>query len=165
MSGKWDDPNVPKSGWTCLGVNDLDEPCAICNMCEVQIIRYVHHMIHPDYQEPLYCGCICAGKMENNIPAAQKRERKLKSVMSNRKYLSQINWPDISRKGNPYKKYKGFVIVLSEREYDRRWTSMIMKNDIIPPIKQYSNTYFAKIEDAKLWGIDKINEILNEEDE
>ncbi len=48
-------------------------------MCEVQQIRYVHHMEHLQYDETLDVGCICAGYMEENPDAARKRETNLKS--------------------------------------------------------------------------------------
>ena len=58
----WNNPNVPHSGWVCTGITDLGAPSGICQMCGHQIIRYVHHMIHPNYRS-LGVGCICAGKM------------------------------------------------------------------------------------------------------
>ena len=44
MSGKWSQIGVPHRGWTCVSVDDLGAPDAVCEMCETQAIRYVHHM-------------------------------------------------------------------------------------------------------------------------
>jgi hypothetical protein len=77
MSGKWDDPAVPKAGWICTEVYDScedgDELHRVCDMCEVALIRYVHVMVHDDW-EPLEAGCICAGHMECDEAAAMHRE-------------------------------------------------------------------------------------------
>jgi len=73
-NGKWGDPGVPKAGWECVGVEDLEEPSVICEMCEVQEIRYVHSMEHRDYPDTLRCGCICAGNMEQDVAAARVRD-------------------------------------------------------------------------------------------
>jgi DNA helicase-2/ATP-dependent DNA helicase PcrA len=73
----WKRDDVPHSGWKCTGVTDLGAPVGVCEMCGHQIIRYVHHMVHPDYG-PLDVGCVCAGKMEGDIQAAKKREAEYK---------------------------------------------------------------------------------------
>lgn len=75
--GKWGQATVPKTGWVCTFVHDLGEPSAICEMCEVMVIRYVHHMKHPEYPVTLLCGCICAGYMEEDVVAAIKRHRSM----------------------------------------------------------------------------------------
>ena len=69
MSGKWSQVGVPHERWTCVSVEDLVAPDAICEMCETKEIRYVHHMEHPDYWESLSVGCICAANMENDYEA------------------------------------------------------------------------------------------------
>ena len=69
MSGKWGQLEVPHTGWTCVSVDDLGAPDAVCEMCETQEIRYVHHMEHPDYRESLGVGCICAETMEDDYEA------------------------------------------------------------------------------------------------
>lgn len=58
----WKRSDVPHSGWVCTGVSDLGAPSASCGMCGKQIIRYVHHMRHPEYRRSVGAGCVCAGK-------------------------------------------------------------------------------------------------------
>lgn len=70
-TGKWIEPGVPHKGWQCTGIEDLGEPAATCEMCEVMPIRYVHTMAHDDYPGELGCGCICAGHMEEDPVGAQ----------------------------------------------------------------------------------------------
>ena len=54
--GKWSQAGVPHRGWTCIGVDDLEEPDHICEMCEHAEVRYVHVMTHPDYEGELLVG-------------------------------------------------------------------------------------------------------------
>lgn len=119
----WNDPTVPHSGWTCVGVSDYGKPCKICEMCGHQIIRYGHEMIHPLYH-PLIAGCICAGKMEGNIEAAKDREREFKNRISRKKTFLTRKWKT-SAKGNQYLKINGHVVVLYQAKdkdgNDRGW--------------------------------------------
>ena len=117
MSGKWDDPSVPKSGWTCTGVTDLfdeDDPdsfaMATCEMCEVQEIRFVHHMTHPRH-EPLDTGCICAGNMEGNPFAAGYRESEVRRISERRRNWLRRKWR-VSRNGNEFLNVDGFNVVI-----------------------------------------------------
>ena len=67
--GKWSQAGVPHRGWQCIDIEDLGEPYAECQMCESQIVRYVHYMEHHSYSEILEVGCICAGHMEGDVAA------------------------------------------------------------------------------------------------
>jgi len=106
----WNMDDVPHNGWSCVGVTDLGEACGICEMCGNQIIRYVHHMIHPRYH-PLNAGCICAGKMEDDIAAAKKREQDFKNKQSRRENFHNRKWKQ-SRNGNSYIKIKDHIVLL-----------------------------------------------------
>jgi hypothetical protein len=109
--GKWARAGVPKKGWSCIGIDDLGEPSAICEMCEHQEIRYVHTMRHPDYPDQLECGCVCAGHMEQDLIGARSREQRLKNGATRRKRWLVRKWKT-SAKGNPYLKTGGFHIVV-----------------------------------------------------
>jgi hypothetical protein len=63
MSGKWENPNIPHSGWECIDVQDMGKPVFTCQMCEKELIRYAHYMQHQKYDDILVVGCICAGKI------------------------------------------------------------------------------------------------------
>lgn len=92
MHGKWSTIGVPQRGWTCEGVEDLGAPDAICEMCETQEIRYVHTMSHPEYDEALSVGCVCAEKMENDYVRPRQRERALRNAASRRKRWLLRRW-------------------------------------------------------------------------
>lgn len=110
-SGKWSQPGVPHKGWTCIGIVDLEEPFATCEMCEVQRIRYAHSMWHPEYPDILGCGCICAGRMEEDHERSQRREAVFRSASSRRRKWLTRDW-HVSRKGNPYLNVDGYNIVI-----------------------------------------------------
>lgn len=100
-TGKWNDPDTPKRGWTCKGVTDLEENRMTCEMCEQQVIRYAHEMHHEEHYS-LTVGCICAGNMEENIQGATLRENQLKKRQ--RKKAKWLEKWKRSRRGNLYVK-------------------------------------------------------------
>jgi hypothetical protein len=97
--GKWSQPGVPHKGWTCIDVYDVGEPSHLCEMCEEQLVRYVHVMEHPDHSEALDVGCVCAGNMEQDPVGARKRETRLKSRQRQRGQWLDKPWR-VSEKGN-----------------------------------------------------------------
>ena len=114
MSGKWSQVGVPRKGWTCVSVDDLGAPDTVCEMCETQEIRYVHHMEHPDYRESLGVGCICAQHMENDYEAPRRRERTLRNAAQRRRRWLSRKW-QVSAKGNAYLNTDGMNITVYRR--------------------------------------------------
>ena len=113
----WKRDDVPKTGWVCTGVTDLGEPVGVCEMCGHQIIRYVHHMYHPNFGS-LGVGCICAGKMEGNIEQAKKREQDFKSKEARKENFKNRQWKT-SKNSNSYIKIKDHLVVLyHNKKYD-----------------------------------------------
>ncbi len=115
----WKREDVPKTGWVCTGVTDLGEPVGVCQMCGHQIIRYVHHMLHPQYH-PLDVGCICAGKTEGNIERAKQREQDFKNKEARRESFKTRQWKT-SRNGSRYIKIKNHIIVLFYDSREGTW--------------------------------------------
>jgi hypothetical protein len=114
--GKWSQAGVPHKGWSCIGFEDLGQPELVCDMCERQEIRYVHYMEHPDYPETLSCGCICAGHMEEDVVAAQRRESRAHSSRQRRaRWLGRQGWR-LSVKGNRYIRVDGYRITVFKRD-------------------------------------------------
>jgi len=110
-SGKWKQPGVPHKGWSCVNIEDLEEPSAVCGMCERTEIRYVHYMEHPEYPETLACGCICAGHMEQDYEGARKRETLLKNGTARRKRWLSREWRT-SAKGNDFLNADGYNVAV-----------------------------------------------------
>ena len=101
MTGKWAQSGIPHKGWSCVEIEDLEEPSATCEMCETQEIRYVHHMEHPSYPRVLACGCVCAGNMENDYEGAQQREKSMRNASSRKRRWLLRDWR-VSKGGNPF---------------------------------------------------------------
>ncbi len=75
--GKWSQPDVPHKGWTCVGIEDLETPAFICEMCESVEIRYIHFMEHSNFSEILGVGCVCAEHMEGDYVRPREREQRI----------------------------------------------------------------------------------------
>ena len=91
----WKRRDVPHSGWTCEGIVDLGGPYGVCRMCGYQIIRYVHIMKHPNYWRRIGAGCVCAGRMQEDVAQAREREKSFKAWQARRdafirKYMQLI---------------------------------------------------------------------------
>lgn len=122
--GKWSEAGVPKKGWNCIGIDDLEEPSQTCEMCGNAEIRYVHYMKHPDYPEELAVGCICAENMEQDYLRPREREKRLRALASRRKTWGRRQWK-VSSRGNPYLNAEGYNLVLTQS--GRGW-QVIIKN-------------------------------------
>ena len=143
--GKWSQPNVPRKGWTCFDYSDLGSPSAICEMCEHQEIRYVHHMSHPNYHGTLAVGCVCAENMELNYNAPKERERKLKNIAAKRRKWLSRNWK-ISSKGNDYIVVDGIHVVVFKKS--GKWAARItdqMSEESLTSSRPYPTQDEAKL--------------------
>lgn len=110
----------PPHGWVCTGVVDLmedEEDEDSLGQCQVWAtrIRYQHEMEHPEVPTGrLGVGCICAGWMEENVPAAQAREREARNRSDRRRKWLSRRW-QTSRNGNRYIRANGFHAVVYPR--------------------------------------------------
>ena len=146
----WKRDDVPHSGWTCIGVTDLGAPSAVCEMCGYQIIRYVHHMVHPAYRS-LDVGCICAGKMEGDIEAAKKREANLKNKQARRESFRRKQWR-ISRSGNPYVKIREHIVVFYKIKKTEKWKYSVDS--------RFCDEVYGSIEEATLAAFETLDNIM-----
>ena len=105
---------MPHKGWTCVSVEDLGALDAVCQMCETQEIRYVHHMEHSAYEEVLGVGCVCAAKMEDDYEAPRRREGSLRNAAQRRRRWLSREWK-ISAKGNAYLNTDGLNVTIFQR--------------------------------------------------
>lgn len=114
-TGKWTIRGFPHKGWVCTEVEDLGAALTTCGMCEVVAIRYVHTMVHPG-QEPVLAGCVCAGWMEGDVAAAQRREGAAKS----RAAFAMRGWRANS-KGGYWRAVKGEGLKVATIPYGTEW--------------------------------------------
>lgn len=156
--GKWSQPGVPHRGWTCVGIEDLGEPSATCEMCERQTIRYVHMMTHPEYPDTLGCGCDCAGKMEEDYEGARRREQEAKNRAERRARFPSLQGWRVSAKGNPYITKDGVLVTVVKRRggygLGARW--------IYDPGAQmhWGGKVYATVDEAKRAAFDAVEHVL-----
>jgi hypothetical protein len=155
--GKWSVSGVPHKDWTCEDIEDLEKPTLICEMCESQTIRYVHHMSHPNYEQELKVGCICAGHMEQDLKSARKRDDLLKSRASKRKRWLSRKWKT-SKKGNDYLKVDGYIVTVFYK--NKNWVGNIKEID--GDYHKYSRKKYESSDKIKLVCFDMLTKILSE---
>ena len=160
-TGKWAVPGVPHTGWRCINIKDLGErePRLKCEMCEVVAIRYVHEMQHGEYQDILYCGCVCAGHMEEDLVGAQAREKAFKASSSRReKWLARrwrytVEYDSEGRLNNAESvKAGGFDVSVWRRRDGSGWAAKVEHRDT--GRRRYSERYYETMEAAKLAAFD-----------
>ena len=76
------------------------------------------------YPHILECGCVCAGKMEEDYAAASKRESESKNLAQRRARWLTRKWK-VSLSGNDYLKTDGFHIVVFPK--DSGWSGKITR--------------------------------------
>lgn len=150
MTGKWSRSGIPHKGWSCVNVEDLEEPSEICEMCESQEIRYVHYMTHPDYAEMLGVGCVCAEKMEQDYEAPRTRERALRSASQRRRNWLRRKWR-VSHSGNSYLNTDGLNISIYRKGSDN-WGGRILERSSGRSVE--SRKRYATEDAAKLGAFD-----------
>lgn len=120
MTGnRWDDPGVRHKGWRCVDVVDLradggpadEADHATCEMCGHEKIRYVHVMEHPDVDDQLKVGCICAEKMSDDYTGPKAREGRLRNRAVRRTRWLTRKWKR-SAKGNSFLNVEGYNLVV-----------------------------------------------------
>lgn len=70
-AGKWSEPGVPHKGWHVVDYYKRDDREHLCEMCERQLVMFVHVMRHDSYPDELKVGCVCAAHMENDLEGAR----------------------------------------------------------------------------------------------
>ena len=124
----WDKKGVPHKGWKCVDMIDLcedqedvdyetrkSEIYIQCEMCGQDGIRYIHVMEHPEWNERLNVGLVCASKMEDEYNS-NRREADLKNRSLRKVRFMKSEWRQKSN-GNLVLQYKGDVITIMPSKY------------------------------------------------
>lgn len=120
--GLWSHPGVPHKGWTCVNVEDHEEPTETCEMCGNESVRFLHVMEHPEHG-PVKAGCVCASRMEQDYRAAKGRERHLRNWSARRNRFVAKPWRR-SRNGNYFLRTPGHVFIAMPSPYQPgRWAA------------------------------------------
>lgn len=85
---KWNKPGIPHKGWTLEYVETLDEAEFVCEMCDQEDIRYVHHLNHPEYGG-ISVGCVCACAMTGDSVGPKKAERRARNAAAREKRAAE----------------------------------------------------------------------------
>jgi len=120
----WNQEGIPHKGWRCIGIEDLGDGLgpgeridySSCQMCGQEKIRYVHLMEHNDYPTGLNVGCICSGKMQDDIHEAKIRESNMKNRSSRRINWLTRKWRH-SAKGNDYLNIKNYNLGVFQNNF------------------------------------------------
>jgi hypothetical protein len=123
--GKWSVAGVPHRGWSCVDFESLDEADFVCEMCEHQEIRHIHYMQHPEYRKILRCGCVCAGRMEENLTAAKYREAGAHGLARRRKAWPKRKAWKVTPEGQLRIKADGYRVTIFEK--DGSWSGLIRR--------------------------------------
>lgn len=150
MNSTWNQKGVPHKGWNCIDVIDLN-PDSLpreyvdyyeCEMCCKTKIRFVHVMSHPDHEDDLSVGCVCAEKMSDDYRNPKQREGHLIRKSQRKKKWLSLKWRT-SQKGNPYLKKDGmYMTVFRDKFKEGYWKFTIEGN--------YSKGKFPSQDEAKL---------------
>lgn len=116
-------PGCPHRGWKWLGAVDLhdDEQREYgdyedCEFCSKEQIRFVHSLMHPDWNDVIRVGRICANNLAES-PKIDTEERRLRNRAQSRLAFPNLKGWKISAKGNEWIEFRGYHIVLV------RWSS------------------------------------------
>lgn len=120
--------DVPQKGWTCVDVIDLrpdtffedgESKYEQCEMCGYERVRFIHIMSHPEYDNELRVGCVCAEKMSDDYVGPRDRERRLRNKANRRAKWLDRAWRT-SYKGNHYLNIDQSNLVVFKRR-DNTW--------------------------------------------
>jgi len=157
-TGKWAAHGVPHTGWRCIAIKDLGDrnPRPVCEMCDLHSIRYVHEMQHPHYRDILYCGCVCAGHMEEDPEGAHQREDRFRKEQARReKWLSRRwrpEWPL-----GEYVKTGGFRVIAWKNAVGAGYCARVEHH--ATGRQRQSKLFYPTLDAAKLAAFDVMNDM------
>ncbi len=91
--------DLPRTGWSYLGADDLGGAIGHCDLCNA-VIRFNYMFTHPDVPEILGIGCECAGEIIKNggvLAQVKADDKKLKSAAAKsarRHKLIETRWKE-----------------------------------------------------------------------
>lgn len=144
--GKWAEAGVPHKGWHVVDYYILDDRDQLCEMCERQVVRFVHVMRHEDFDGDLRVGCVCAGHMENDIEGARKREVRYRNKAKRRDNWLSRRWQSTHKPGGQYLRTDGHSV--SVYPNSGHWSATITHR--ASGYKRHSERRYKTADEAKL---------------
>lgn len=70
----------------------MEDATFTCELCDYDRIRYVHVMVHPQWNGEFRVGCVCDGTMSGNMLAAQERDDAAKRKEARKRAFLKKQW-------------------------------------------------------------------------
>lgn len=121
-------------------------------MCERQVVRYVHHMHHVNYPNVLRCGCICAGRMEEDLSKAKHREDTIRGAARRRQYWPNRKGWKISPKGSLYIYFEDYRVTIFKK--GNAWSGLIEQPKV--DFKRFARRACPDIKSAQFAAFDAL---------
>lgn len=155
----WMNPKLPKKGWKLVSVADYGEPVMECTMCGYSAVRYVHWVAHPALKDEdvIGVGCVCCGKMIEDLAAAKRAETDVKNLMRRRNNIVNRNWR-YSRRGNLVLKIDGFIAGVRYDDGIDRYKCFVMSP--FTTLMRFGTKLHATKEDAMRAAFDAVQYML-----
>lgn len=145
---------APLEHWHCECVIDGESDDFICELCGCQKVRYIHVMVHPEYDGAIHVGCICAGIMEGDLIAARARDDAAKRKSQRRANFRKKKWAGSDGR-SWITRYKNRHVVIERDSFRGR---DFFKISIDSEKYQWRNNQRVKtLEDAKLYVFELID--------
>ncbi len=155
--GKWSEPGVPHKGWHVVDYYKLDDREQLCEMCERQMVMFVHVMRHDEYDDDLKVGCVCAGHMESDIEGARQREARYRNKSKRRDNWLTRKWQKTVRTGGQYLRTDGMVVnVYPTADY---WSAGVIHRSSL--YKRHSTRRYKTADEAKLAAFEVVMDWLD----
>jgi hypothetical protein len=113
----WTHPGFPRKGWAFEEMDDLGKPSHRCEACAKEGVRFVHVLSHPDWEQEIHVGCICAEKLTGNLFLPKAREAAMKNRYNRMVNFLAQKWQS-NCKGNFVLTYKGNRMTIMRSQYD-----------------------------------------------
>ncbi len=139
--------NAPLENWRCVGVVDGETADFICELCDCCKVRFIHVMVHPDYDGEIQVGCICAGIMEGNLVAAKARDDEARRKSQRRSNFRKKKWNENSKNEWSVKYKQRSVLIERDAFLGRDFYKISIDTD---QYQWWDNRRIETLEDAKL---------------
>lgn len=142
---------APLSGWECVRVEDLEEACFTCELCDYESIRYVHHMKHSDWPNRFRVGCVCDGTMSLDMLGAEMRDRKAQNKSARWARFIKKQWKQTADDVYTLEKTSGRIKAKRDSFYGEDYYKVTVGGE------QYqwrNNRRIADLYEAKLFAFD-----------
>jgi hypothetical protein len=144
----WKAPGFPHRGWESIGVVDLNPPddpsddvtYATCEACGQTPIRFVHTLVHDDWDDPVSVGCKCCERLTDDYVTPRRHEAELKRQAAARARWVKQRWRT-SAKGSLWVKVRGVVVTVFRSRFGEGYLYGIGRD--------FSRETFADLDSAK----------------